>query len=97
MACHKCKRNYNLHVRNHSNRDPRTSQNPDDVVITLAIRTPLCKGGKGGLKDTPLDGILYKLLCEVNKRSRIDPQMVEDICIGNVRTFIFLLAILLLT
>jgi len=61
-----------------------TSQNPDDVVITLAIRTPLTKAGKGGFKDTPLDGILYKLLVEVVKRSRIDPQMVEDICVGNV-------------
>ena len=61
-----------------------TSQNPDDVVITLALRTPLCKGGKGGLKDTPLDGILYKLLVEVKNRSRLDPQLVEDICVGNV-------------
>ena len=61
-----------------------TAQNPDDVVITLAIRTPLTKGGKGGLKDTPLDGILYKILVEVVNRSRIDPQMVEDICVGNV-------------
>lgn len=54
------------------------------MVITLAIRTPLTKAGKGGFKDTPLDGILYKLLVEVVKRSRIDPQMVEDICVGNV-------------
>jgi hypothetical protein len=28
------------------------SQNPDDVVITLAIRSPLCKAKKGGFKDT---------------------------------------------
>lgn len=61
-----------------------TAQNPDDVVITLAIRTPLTKGGKGGLKDTPLDGILYKLLVEVIQRSKLDPQIVEDICVGNV-------------
>lgn len=61
-----------------------TSKNADDVVITLAIRTPLTKAGKGGLKDTPLDGMLYKLLVEVNKRSRLDPQVIEDICCGNV-------------
>ena len=24
---------------------------PDDVVITLAIRSPLCKAKKGGFKD----------------------------------------------
>lgn len=40
---------------------------------------------KGGLKDTPLDGIVYKLLVEVIKKANIDPQMVEDICLGNVR------------
>ena len=28
------------------------NQNPDDVVITLAIRSPLCKARKGGFKDT---------------------------------------------
>lgn len=54
------------------------------MVITLAIRTPLTKAGKGGLKDTPLDGLLYKTLCQVVTRSRLDPQVVEDICVGNV-------------
>jgi len=64
--------------------DSITSKNPDDVVITLAIRTPLTKGGKGGLKDTPLDGIVFKMLEKVIQKSRLDPQMVEDICLGNV-------------
>jgi len=61
-----------------------TSQNPDDIVITLAIRTPLTKAGKGGLKDTPLDGLVFKILEQVVRKSRLDPQMVEDICLGNV-------------
>lgn len=26
-------------------------KSPDDVVITLAVRSPLCKARKGGLKD----------------------------------------------
>jgi acetyl-CoA acyltransferase 1 len=26
-------------------------KDPDDVVITLAIRSPLCKAKKGGFKD----------------------------------------------
>ncbi|KAF2861625.1 beta ketoadipyl CoA thiolase [Piedraia hortae CBS 480.64] len=64
--------------------DRITQKNPDDVVITLALRTPLCKAGKGGLKDTPLDGILFKLLQQVLQKSRLDPQLVEDICVGNV-------------
>jgi len=64
--------------------DVITQKNPDDVVITLAIRTPLTKAGKGGFKDTPLDGLVVKLLKEVVKRSNIDPALVEDISLGNV-------------
>lgn len=63
----------------------RTTKNPDDVVITLAVRTPLAKAHKGGFKDTPLDGILVKLLKQVIAKSKIDPAQVEDICLGNVR------------
>ena len=62
-----------------------TSQNPDDVVITLAIRTPLTKAKKGGFKDTPLDGLVFKILEQVVRKSNLDPQLVEDICLGNVR------------
>ncbi|KAF2429399.1 putative 3-ketoacyl-CoA thiolase [Tothia fuscella] len=64
--------------------DVITQKNPDDVVITLAIRTPLTKGKKGGFKDTHLDGIIVKLLKEVVKRSNLDPALVEDIALGNV-------------
>lgn len=59
-------------------------KNPDDIVITLAIRTPLCKAGKGGMKDTELDYMVYTLLKEVLARSRIDPAVIEDFCLGNV-------------
>jgi acetyl-CoA acetyltransferase len=62
-----------------------TSKNADDVVITLAIRTPLAKGFKGGFKDTELDFLIYSLLKQVNERSNLDPKLVEDICCGNVR------------
>ncbi|KAL8693369.1 MAG: hypothetical protein Q9218_001806 [Villophora microphyllina] len=61
-----------------------TQKNDDDVVITLAIRTPLAKGFRGGLKDTQLDFLVYSLLKKVIEKSNIDPQMVEDICLGNV-------------
>lgn len=54
------------------------------MVITLAVRTPLCKAVKGGLKDTPLDGMMYKLLEQVIEKSKIDPALVEDVCFGNV-------------
>lgn len=62
-----------------------TAQSPDDVVITLAIRTPLAKGKKGGFKDTDLDYMVYALLKKVLEKSKIDPQVVEDVCMGNVR------------
>ncbi|KAI9763341.1 MAG: hypothetical protein M1840_000606 [Geoglossum simile] len=61
-----------------------TQKNPDDIVITLAIRTPLTKGFRGGFKDTSLDYIVYSLLRKVNERSNLDPALVEDICLGNV-------------
>lgn len=62
------------------------SKNADDVVITLAIRTPLTKARKGGLKDTSLEYLVYALLQEVKQRSGIDPSLVEDFALGNVRS-----------
>ncbi|KAL2145437.1 hypothetical protein VTI28DRAFT_7218 [Corynascus sepedonium] len=61
-----------------------TSKNADDVVITLAIRTPLTKARKGGFKDTSLEYMSYALLKELKERSNLDPKLVEDICLGNV-------------
>jgi acetyl-CoA acetyltransferase family protein len=61
-----------------------TQKNPDDIVITLAIRTPLTKGKKGGFKDTDLDFIVYSLLKKVVEKSNLDPSVVEDVCLGNV-------------
>ncbi|KAJ5301657.1 hypothetical protein PENANT_c002G05624 [Penicillium antarcticum] len=61
-----------------------TQKNPDDVVITLALRTPLTKARKGGFKDTELDFIVYALLKETLAKSQIDPALIEDVCLGNV-------------
>ena len=33
-------------------REALLRKSPDDVVITMAIRSPMCKAKKGGLKDT---------------------------------------------
>ena len=63
-----------------------TAQHPDDVVITLAIRTPLAKGKKGGFKDTDLDFLVYSILKKVLEKSKIDPNLIEDVCMGNVRS-----------
>ncbi|KAI2602183.1 thiolase [Hypoxylon sp. NC1633] len=61
-----------------------TSKNPDDVVITLAIRTPLCKGKKGGFKDTSVEYLMYAILKAARERLGFSPDLVEDICMGNV-------------
>lgn len=61
-----------------------TSKNPDDIVITLAIRTPLCKGRKGGFKDTSLEYLMYATLKAARERLGFSPELVEDICMGNV-------------
>ncbi|TGZ77239.1 3-ketoacyl-CoA thiolase [Ascodesmis nigricans] len=61
-----------------------TSKNADDVVLTCAVRTPLTKAFKGGLKDTPVDILIMQTLQHLVKKSNIDPALVEDICCGNV-------------
>jgi acetyl-CoA acyltransferase 1 len=54
-------------------------------VITLAARTALGKAGKGSFKDTNLDFLVYSLLKKVIAQSKLDPSLIEDICLGNVR------------
>ncbi|CAG8136987.1 unnamed protein product [Penicillium salamii] len=60
------------------------AKNADDIVITYLARTPLTKARKGGLKDTPVDELLVSLLTSVRENSKIDPSLVEDVCVGNV-------------
>ena len=61
-----------------------TEKHPDDVVITLAVRTPLCKARKGGFKDTPVEKLILEVLKGVLVRSRINPAVVDEIVVGNV-------------
>ncbi|OAP63755.1 hypothetical protein AYL99_02982 [Fonsecaea erecta] len=65
--------------------DNIAKQSPDDVVITLAIRTPMCKAKRGGFKDLTLDGMVFKILEQVRLRCKVDPRLVDDVCLGNVR------------
>lgn len=59
-------------------------KNADDIVITCATRTALTKARKGGLKDTPTDELLIHILSAIKNKSGIDPNLVEDVCVGNV-------------
>ncbi len=55
----------------------------DDVVICAAVRTPLTKANKGGLKNTAPEFLLSVVLREVAVRAKIDPSKVQDIAVGN--------------
>lgn len=66
------------------NRDAILAKNPDDVVVTAALRTPLTKGGKGGFKDTAAADLLHGAFVALLERSKIDPKLVEDISVGSV-------------
>ncbi|CDJ69704.1 acetyl-CoA acyltransferase B, putative [Eimeria necatrix] len=61
-----------------------SSGSPDDVVICCAIRTPLTKAKRGGLKDEFPESLLKVLFEALLKRTQIDPKLIEDVCIGNV-------------
>ncbi|KAL5519206.1 hypothetical protein ACEPAH_889 [Sanghuangporus vaninii] len=74
------------HVMGQSGRAALERKSPDDVVIILAVRSPLCKARKGGFKDTRSDELLTAMYKAVIERSGIDPTLIEDICVGNVLT-----------
>jgi acetyl-CoA acyltransferase 1 len=56
----------------------------EDVVIVCAVRTPLCRAGKGGLKDVPASTLLSTVLKETLVRTGLEGTAVDDICVGNV-------------
>lgn len=72
----------------HSNPPASTSsilsKSPDDVVVTCALRSPFTRGGKGLLKDTAGADLLVGTFQNLISRSKIDPDLVEDIAVGNV-------------
>lgn len=65
-------------------RESILSKDPEDIVITRAVRTPLTKAGKGLLKDTAAADLLVHALQSLVARSRLDPKLVEDIAVGSV-------------
>jgi acetyl-CoA acyltransferase 1 len=59
------------------------AKSDDDVVICSAVRTPLTKGKKGGLKDTAPEVMLSTVLREAANRGKINPKDINDIAFGN--------------
>lgn len=60
------------------------NQNPNDVVVTLAIRSPLCKARKGGFKDTRSDELITEMIKQTLSRIGFDPSLFGDVCVGTV-------------
>ncbi|KAF2435255.1 thiolase [Tothia fuscella] len=67
-----------------SARDAILSKNPDDIVITLSMRTALTKARGGALSSTSLEDLLVAILKGVKERSKLDPALLEEIVFGNV-------------
>ncbi|TFY82799.1 hypothetical protein EWM64_g1213 [Hericium alpestre] len=59
-------------------------KSPDDVVITMAVRSPLCKAKKGGFKDMRSDELLMEMFKQAIAHSKLDPSLIGDICVGTV-------------
>ncbi|KAI0639375.1 thiolase [Trametes polyzona] len=55
---------------------------PDDVVITFAKRTALGRARKGQLKDIPVDELLHALFKATLEKTKLNPALLEDICVG---------------
>ncbi|KAG8953510.1 hypothetical protein FRC04_002352 [Tulasnella sp. 424] len=62
--------------------DKLLKKTPDDVVLTFAMRTPMCKAKKGAFKDTTSDVLLLKTLSAVRSRLGFDVNEIQDIAVG---------------
>ncbi|OSS54882.1 hypothetical protein B5807_00218 [Epicoccum nigrum] len=60
-------------------------KNPNDVVILSALRTPVTRAKKGGLRDAYDHELLGAVLkATVQKFPGLDPAKIDDICVGTV-------------
>ena len=71
-------------VRKFSNFITQVTSPKQEVVVSAAYRTPIGRAKKGGFKDTPTAGILCPLIQGMLDKTKVDPNIIEDICIGNV-------------
>jgi acetyl-CoA acetyltransferase len=54
------------------------------VVVVSALRTPITRARKGGLKDTPADDLLATLLRASVAATGLNPNDVGDVVVGSV-------------
>lgn len=63
---------------------PRFANNPDDIVVVAAKRTPIGKAKRGSFKDTHGDDLLSAAFTGVLGSVNVRPEELGDICVGNV-------------
>mmetsp|Transcript_179 Transcript_179/g.717 ORF Transcript_179/g.717 Transcript_179/m.717 type:complete len:409 (-) Transcript_179:95-1321(-) len=61
-----------------------TGKTEEDVVVVCALRTPITKARKGGLKDTPADDLVAAVLKGVLDKTGVAPSDIGDIVMGSV-------------
>lgn len=61
------------------------TKSDDDVVIVSALRTAIGRAGKGNFRETTPDILLTAVLQAVIKQSGIKPEIIGDVCVGNVQ------------
>mmetsp|Transcript_8959 Transcript_8959/g.27161 ORF Transcript_8959/g.27161 Transcript_8959/m.27161 type:complete len:196 (+) Transcript_8959:182-769(+) len=61
-----------------------TGKSEEDVVVVCALRTPITKARKGGLKDTPADDLVAAVLKGVLDKTGVAPSDIGDIVMGSV-------------
>lgn len=61
-----------------------SGKSDDDVVIVAALRTPITKARRGGLKDTPADDLVACVLQGILDKTGIAPGDIGDIVMGSV-------------
>ncbi|TPX31583.1 hypothetical protein SmJEL517_g05111 [Synchytrium microbalum] len=78
----------NNHQENHVSENAlaagKRAKSPNDVVIVSALRSPICKGGRGAFKETHPEFLLTQVLKATIAKTGIDPAKIEDVQVGNV-------------
>ena len=53
-------------------------------MIVGFARTAMTKAGRGNQKDTNTEEMLVPVLKSVIEQAKIDPKLVDDVCVGSV-------------
>lgn len=72
------------HLNTNKTSAKNAPKNPNDVVICGAVRTPLTKAKRGGLKDTTPEILLKAVLEGLVKKTGVKAADIQDMVFGNV-------------